>query len=419
MSIYESLLREIRALLIVDAHEHLAPEKVRLSLKPDVCFLFSHYTVNDLISAGCRPWGITARERWKLIDFLRNTSIPLEERFKVIEPYIKYIKYGTYYRALKIALKEVYGYDEVNWSNYKEISDKMKEENKPGIYDKILVEKCRAKYVLPQWSELDFEKKYMRPVVWVNKLAEIKDFTGLKIKCREEGFDVRSLDDYLNYLDFKLDQWKKRGVVGLKTVSMPYREPPSFDKADRVFRKGLTSFPLDSSERDLLFIFIREKLIELAGKKDLVVAVHAGVWDDFRQLDPRHNIPLFQKYPETKFDLYHMGMPWVRDTAFIAKNYHNVYLNLCWSHIVSSHMTVSGLLEYFDIVPINKIIAFGGDYLVYSFEKVVGHLRIAEENIAQVLSKLVEEKRISSLNEALEVARMLFYENPVKIYGLE
>jgi len=122
----------------------------------------------------------------------------------------------------------------------------MKEENKPRIYDKIFVEKCRARYVLPQWSE----------------------------PC-----------------------------------------------------------------------------------------------DDFRQLDPRHNIPLFQKYLETKFDLYHMGMPWVRDTAFIAKNYHNVYLNLCWSHIVSSHMTVSGLLEYFDIVSVNKIIAFGGDYTVYSLEK--------------------------------------------------
>ena len=419
MSIYESLLEEIRALPIVDAHEHLAPERVRLSLKPDICFLFSHYTVNDLISAGCRPWGITARERGKLMEFLRNTSIPLEERFKVIEPYIKYIKYGTYYRALKIALKEVYGYDEVNWSNYKVISSKIVEENKPGIYDRILVEKCRVKYVLPQWSEPSYEKEYMRPVMWVNKLAEIGNFTELKIRCREEGFEIRSLDDYLNYVNYKLDEWKKRGVVGLKTVSMPYKEPSSFDKVDKIFRKGLTNFVLDQGEREQLFIFLREKLIELAGEKDLVVAVHAGVWDDFRRLDPRHNIPLFQKYPETRFDLYHMGMPWVRDTAFIAKNFHNVYLNLCWSHIVSSHMTISGLIEYFDIVPVNKIIAFGGDYTVYSLEKVVGHLRIAEENIARVLSKLIEEGRISGLNEAVEVAKMLFYENPVEIYKLK
>lgn len=236
MSIYESLLLEIRELPVVDAHEHVGPEKVRLSLKPDVCSLFSHYTVNDLISAGCRPWGITARERYRLIEFLRNTSIPLEERFKVIEPYVKYIKYGTYYKALEIALREVYGYSEVNWNNYREISNKMREENKPGIYDRIFVEKCRAKYVLPQWSEPSYEKEYMRPVIWVNKLAEIKDFTELKMKCREEGFNVRNLDDYLNYIDFKLNDWKKRGVAGLKTVSIPYKEPPPLYKADAVFR---------------------------------------------------------------------------------------------------------------------------------------------------------------------------------------
>ena len=76
-------------------------------------------------------------------------------------------------------------------------------------------------------------------------------------------------------------------------------------------------------------------------------------------------------------------------------------------------------MEYFDIVPVNKIIGFGGDYTVYSLEKVVGHLRIAEENIARVLSRLVEEGRIGGLNEAVEVAKMLFYENPVRIYNLE
>jgi len=77
-----------------------------------------------------------------------------------------------------------------------------------------------------------------------------------------------------------------------------------------------------------------------------------------------------------------MGMPWVRDTAFIAKNFKNVYLNLCWSHIVSPYMTRSALLEYVDIAPANKIIAFGGDYIVSAVEKIYGHLYMAKENIA-------------------------------------
>ncbi len=416
--IYEFILSEVRSMEIVDAHEHLPPEKVRVSLKPDVCFLFSHYIVNDLISAGCRPWGITARERRRLSDYLRDSSRPIEERWGLIEPYIKFIKYGTYYRALAIALKEVYGYDEINSANYKEISERMKEDNKPGIYDRILRGVCKAKFILPQYGRIDYEKGYMKPVMWINTLVDIGDFKKLVEELKEKGYDLREMEDYLKYMEDVIVKWKRSGVVGVKTITEPYIEPPSLEEANKIFKEGLRRGVLERGKKDSLRRFLREKIIEICGKYGLVVAIHSGVWDDFRRLDPRHNIPLFYKYPEVKFDLYHMGMPWVRSTAFIGKNFHNVYLNLCWSHIVSMNMARAALLEYVDIVPVNKIIAFGGDYNEYSFEKVVGHLRMAQENIAWVLAKLVNLGRMSK-DEAVEVARMWFYENPVRIYSLE
>ena len=415
-STYQYILSELKDIEVVDAHEHLPPEKVRLSLKPDVCFLFSHYTINDLISAGCRPWGITSMQRWKFIDFLHDTSIPLEERWKVIEPYIKYIKYGTYFRAVKIALKEVYGFEDVDLTNYKEISEAMRKMNKPGIYDKILKEKCKAKYVLPQAKRTDYKKSYMKPLMHWNMIAVINTSKDIAEKGKTFGMEIRSLDDYEEYMRLQLEKWKKENVVGMKMVTEPYVEPPSKEKASALFQK-LLGDSLDEQGKKALYFYLKEKAIEICGELDLVVAIHAGVWDDFRRLDPRHNIPIFMKFPNVKFDLYHMGMPWVRSTAFLGKNFHNVYLNLCWSHIVSANMARSGLVEYVDIVPVNKIIAFGGDYNEYSFEKVVGHLLIAKENIAWVLAKLVDDKRITC-EEAIEIAKMWFLDNPVEIYNL-
>ena len=112
-----------------------------------------------------------------------------------------------------------------------------------------------------------------------------------------------------------------------------------------------------------------------------------------------------------------MGMPWVREAGLIGKNFPNVWLNLCWSHIVSPEMTVNTLKEWVDLVPVNKIIGFGGDY-GKPVEKVYGHLLMARENIARVLGDRVS-RGLMSRGEALEIARKWFCTNPKRLYGLK
>ncbi len=150
----------------------------------------------------------------------------------------------------------------------------------------------------------------------------------------------------------------------------------------------------------------------------MTVAVHAGVWGDFRDLDPRHNIPLIMRNPGTRFDIYHMGIPWVRDTAIMAGNWHNVYVNWAWAHIVSYYMTQSGIPEYVDFVPATKILAFGGDYSAQCVEKIVGHLSMAQENIATALARMVVDRRMT-VERAVDLAHLWFCENPAKLYRLD
>jgi predicted TIM-barrel fold metal-dependent hydrolase len=163
--------------------------------------------------------------------------------------------------------------------------------------------------------------------------------------------------------------------------------------------------------------YLMESMLDMASELDIVVAVHTGVWGDFRTLDPKHMISILGRHPQTKFDIYHMGMPWVRDAGLIGKNFPNAWLNLCWAHIVSPEMACSGLSEYMDLVPVNKILGFGADY-GKPVEKVYGHLLMARENIARVLGARVE-RGLMTTDEAVDVARLWFYENPKGLYKLD
>ncbi|MBC7287455.1 MAG: amidohydrolase family protein [Armatimonadetes bacterium] len=415
------ILQAIRSFeSIVDAHEHLAPERDRVAMQPDVCFLFSHYLTGSLHAAGFDLGDGRVLSRGQVREFLLDASRPVEERFSVLERFIPAVRETSYAQAMWRALQDLYGFDDITRENFMAITEAMRQANTPGIYDRILSDKCRIRFALTQQGRTDYTEPYMVPVLHLSMLHSFPEGKETLIRRSEKlGLNVQSLDDYLDLCRLQLVQWRDRErVVGMKTHSQPYVPPPDRDEASVLFDRLLRSGSFDAGENAALERYLREELIAMCGELDLTVAVHAGVWDDFRQLDPRHNIPLIVKYPQTRFDIYHMGMPWVRDTLFLAGNWHNVYINWCWAHIVSFYMAQTSIREYVDFVPVNKIMAFGGDYSAPAVEKVYGHLTMAQENVAAALAWMVTDRRMTT-DRAIEVARMWFWDNPVRIYGLD
>jgi predicted TIM-barrel fold metal-dependent hydrolase len=112
-----------------------------------------------------------------------------------------------------------------------------------------------------------------------------------------------------------------------------------------------------------------------------------------------------------------MGVPYVHECGFLGKNYPNVYLNLCWSHIIAPEMIVRAIAEMLDYVPTNKVFGFGGDFL-YNPEQTWGALQIAKENLSEVFARKVE-RGMMGVDEAEEILRLWLYENPAKAYGLQ
>ncbi len=402
----KNLVRAMEEMTIIDAHEHLGPESQRTDATVDVFTLFSHYTRDDLL---------VARMSHDDYNKLFDRTIPLEARWALFAPYYERIRHGSYARAARIAARAFYDVDDISDRTYVTLSERMREANKPGLYDRVLRDACRIKVALTQCGSTDLGGSSMlRPVMpMAYPMERGADLTRPPF---DPEASIGSLDDYLDAMRAYVDRVKAQGAVGLKMFSNPY-EAPSREEAASAFSRVLTGEYEELPPVNPLRDFVVDEVIRYATELGLVVCVHTGYWGDFRMLDPTHMIPVLQRHPDARFDIYHLGYPWMREAIMLGKGFTNVWLNLCWTHIISQRFAMAGLDELIDMVPMNKIIGFGGDYGL-PVEKVYGHLVMAREDIARVLARRVEDGDFSE-ERAIQLAHTWLYENPTELYGLE
>lgn len=401
----KSLCEALGELEIIDAHEHLGPEKVRVESQVDVFTLFAHYTRGDLSVAGMRE---------ETYQSLFNRDIPLERRWALFDPYWREIRWGSYARAALLAARRFYDFDDIDEQTYQPLSEAMQAANQPGLYERVLRDACNIRTALTQCGSTDLGSDLLTPVMPMVYSMERWEELAHPVFAPEAI--VRSLDDYIDAVRSYIVRVQGEGAVGLKMMSNPFTSP-SRQEAAALFEKlrdgGESHLSVPNPLRD----YVVDQAISFAAERDLVVAVHTGYWGDFRTLDPLHMIPILQRHPRTRFDLYHLGYPWVRESLMLGKGFANVWINFCWTHIISQRFAVDGLDEAIDLIPMNKILAFGGDYGV-PVEKVYGHLVMAREDIAEVLARRIECGQLSE-TQALDLARQWLWDNPRELYRLD
>lgn len=411
VKIKNNLLEALGNFEIIDCHEHLPPEKNRLESRVDIFTLFSHYTHYDLLNAGMNEADYQS---------LYDRSISLGCRWKKFEPYWKQIRRGSYARAVLLAVQRFYGFNDINDKTYQPLSEAIQEANKPGIYERVLRDACKIRTALTQCGSTDLGTPLLTPVMPM--VYEMETSDALLHPVFAPGTTIQTLDEYLKAVGEYVLRVKSEGAVGLKMVSGPYGEP-SRSEAVSFFEKiksGKEKIPIcqfpDFPRPNPLRDYIIDWTIRFASEQDLVITVHTGYWGDFRQLDPLHMIPILKRHPKARFDLYHIGYPWVRETLMLGKGFPNVWLNFCWTYIISQHFAMEALDEAIDLIPMNKILGFGGDYSI-PVEKVYGHLFMAREVIAEILANRIQNKQFSE-SEAITLARKWLWDNPKELYRL-
>jgi uncharacterized protein len=392
------LVQYANNLEIIDAHEHLISETAHLKRYLSFYDFFASYLQWDLFSAGMPKEFI-----W---NYPKNDTEALQH-FLTIEPYWKYVQHGSYARPIRLALDKFYDIKELHKDNILELSAIMNRNNQAGYYNQIF-DQAKIKYIINQSPEHPFDDPrfiYGKPISYYDPNA-LEPFFVAQPKAE--------LEDFLTYLETDIQKAVAQGAKSAKVFSVFLMKAPN-EKAARAEFKALKAKKATSLEAFQTFVY--DQTLMLCAKYGLVATVHTGVWTDLNKQNPELMFPVVERHPETRFDIYHMGIPFVRSCAFLGKSYPNVNLNLCWSHAVSERMTFNALDEWLDLIPTNKITGFGGDLITIP-EHVWAMLEVAKENICKALAHRIERQRLD-LDGAKEILQLWLHDNPMRIYKLE
>jgi uncharacterized protein len=432
---YADLKKHVYGIKIVDTHEHLPSEETRVSVPVDVLSqFFLHYTSSDLISAGMPEEEIL---------MIRDPSTPIEKRWDVFEPWWEKVRNTGYSRCVEIAARDLYGVDGINRDTYRELSKRMQERNKPGLYRWVLKEKAGIDIsVLDSLTgSHDVDRDFFAPVLRVGEFVTISNRYDLETYARTFGGTVHSFSDLVSLVRNRFDSLMDK-IVGVK-IALAYRRPLFFEKrtfneAEEAFNKlyktrtftriminperNYSKMVLDSPGNSEL-IPMQDYLVHLAvaeaEKRGLPIQIHTGLHEGNENIlsnsDPMNLVNLFMEHHDAKFDIFHGSWPYCGTLGALAKNYPNVYLDISWMHIISPSRARSALSDWLDEVPASKILGFGGDYLMV--EGSYGHSVLARENISRVLAAKVDEGDCT-VEEAKKYASWMLRDNPKRLFSL-
>jgi uncharacterized protein len=416
--VYDWLLEKMGAMEIIDSHEHLPSERERLGKPPDFSLFFSHYCPDDLRSAGMPAADV--------VSFLADR--PVAEKWRLFEPYYKLVQDGSYCRAAHLAMQKFYGMSELrSVSDAQALTDALRRANTAGLYQRVLTETCRIRRVM-NFGDLGDDPRFFSPVLFCTQYVECtrQIIRGLEDRL---GTTCGSLTSYVDAVREDLRRAKAAGMKGIKLHLAYMRDlgfaPQTHADAERVFLRlveegyGWRPTSVGYEEARPFQDYMVHRLIEMGIELDVPIVFHSafqassGMNMDDGRPSRLWNLP--HRYRQARIVLLHSGMPWMEEAAVLAKHYPNVYLDMGWDHLMSPEISRRALAAWIDMLPLNKIFGFGGDYMVV--EKVYGHLVLARQDLAAVLAHKVAQDGMSRERAALWCQALLF-DNVNSVYKL-
>ena len=391
------------AMPVIDTHEHLPLRETFVGPRPDVLADYlSHYISSDLRSAG-----MSQEDYEKACD----SAIDLMERWALLEPWLAQVKNTSYYRSLQIAMRRLHGIDDMTGDTIRTLQERFaKSVTDPEYKRRIMKDICHIEKSITCRGEDpagpdEFFVRAFYPEAWAVPWIAVEQ---------------TNLADYCEAYRARYEFWKANGIAALK-IAMAYDRTlhigeVGFEEAAALFRQYKNEhgrFPLPLQDYMLRYA------LSLANEDGFPVQFHTGLqegmYNNLENSSPMLLKNLFRKYPGVPFDLFHIGYPYQSELITLAKYHPNVYIDMCWAHIISPHASRNFFREALDVLPYTKIFAFGGDYLF--FDGVVGHLEMAKQNICEVLAEKADRGEYTiALCE--KILRAVFYGNAKRVFRL-
>lgn len=409
----EKYVNEIR---LIDTHEHLITEEERIQKADllDFTYLFSHYANEDLVSASNMKG---------IMNIVFSTDFPLEDRWELFYPFFKEMRNTAYARAAMLAANDIYGVKDINDETYVSLSEKIRENSKPGLYQSILKDKSGIELSIIDGGHRHYDTLFYRHVERFDHFIQVSSKTEIVELGSGYDISITSIDDYIIALRKAFEAGVDYKMVAVKT-GLAYQRILKFnnvstERAAYVFNSLFREEAVNADEIKALQDFMMHRVLDLAKEFDLPVQIHTGLQagngNDITNSNPTHLINLFMEYPEVNFCIFHSSYPYGGELSVLAKNFPNVFIDMCWTPVISPAYSIRYLDEWLETVPANKIMVFGGDYSVV--ELVYAHSVFARRIVSKVLIEKVKTGYFSE-EEALIIARKILRENALEIFKL-
>jgi len=422
---YEQRIRQsVNAIRLIDTHEHLMSEAEALAAPADFSCLFTNYQQSDLISSGMISE--------KVYNILKGRETKLEDKWDAVKEGWENMRTTAYGRSLLITAKDLYGIDDLNEKTYRDLSIRIRAAHQPGYYETILKQQSKIDACLimeynttsPREVEKEGNCNFRRFFVY-DKYCSFFGYNKMRARLSNYGIEFSTLPQLELLIDSVFAMDVRKGIQGAK-FGVAYYRTLKFDEVNR--ETASATFEKLKANPDHLFNFeeakplqdfIFFKLLSLCEKYKLPVQIHTGLQtgsgNEITNANPTGLARAFFKFPNVKFCLLHASYPYGGELATLAKNFPNVYIDMAWSALISPSYTRRYLQEFIETVPINKIMAFGGDS--QTVKGAYGASILARETVSSTLIQMVREGYLSEA-EGLIVAAKLLRENAIKIYNI-
>lgn len=419
--LYEELYQYMRTLPVIDTHEHLPIRNDARNPHADIfseycCFYFNR----DLISAGM-SYEDFAR--------LQDSSLSVAQRWVIAEPYWERCRHTGYGQALDLAVSELYGAARIDAETVEEIDRKIKQTLHTDHYQRVMKQLGHIETALLDVDgALDADRTFFSPIVRIDPFIYLRTYGDLLKLEQAYGRTISSMEQMKDACRKALYAAVENGAVGFKS-GLAYQRSLNYERAtaheaEQAFLEALSGCDLEREDRpfapDARFQnYMMHYALSVVQELEKPIQFHTGLLEGngnhLNHSSPEHLIPLFLQYPRVQFDLFHISYPYQHLLGGLAKMFPNVYVDMCWAHIVSPIACIRSLEEWLETIPDNKIFAFGGDHCF--IDGVIGHQLLAKKNVAKVLTKKIEDG-LFDFDYACRLAKRLFYDNPAQLFGL-
>ena len=354
-----------------------------------------------------------------------NTGQGSERFSNDIGEFIEKIKHNTYFIWLERALSEIYSLPLLRECENMAVYDEAIKNayHNPDFHIHLLKDICRYDKIIldTYWNPGDnngypelFTPTYRINMFPLSYIAEVRDHNSNNCYALYGDAQATSIDGHIEYMNACIEKaMTENGCVALKLASAYERGldyiSATKKEASVVFEKA------NPTENDINAFqsYVVNEACKTAAHLDIPLQIHTGLGRLIKS-NAINLRELIVQNPQTKFVLFHIGYPWMDDICGMTHSMQNVYPDLCWLPLISTHAAARVINELLDVGCADKLF-WGCD--TWTSEESYGALLAMRHALITALDLRINEG-VCTVKEALELIENIMYRNAKMLYRI-